>query len=64
VAPNLLQGLVLRAAGGVQPRLAAELRRLGRLGQGEVEEETMPITDPLTAQVADLQRVARDIQSA
>jgi hypothetical protein len=30
----------------------------------DVEEVTMTITDPLTAQVADLHGVARDIQSA
>ena len=30
----------------------------------DVEEETMTITDPLTAQVADLHGMARDIQSA
>jgi hypothetical protein len=27
--------VVLRAAGGVEPRLAAKRRRLGRRGQGE-----------------------------
>jgi hypothetical protein len=64
MALNLLQGLVLRTAGGVQPRLAAEHRRLGRPGQGDVEEETMTITDPLTVPVADLHGMARDIQSA
>jgi hypothetical protein len=30
----------------------------------DVEEETMTITDPLTAQVADLHGMARGIQSA
>jgi len=30
----------------------------------DVEEETMTITDSLTAQVADLHGMARDIQSA
>jgi len=30
----------------------------------DVEEETMTINDPLTAQVADLHGMARDIQSA
>jgi hypothetical protein len=61
---NLLQGLRLNAASGVQARLAAARRRLERSGQGDVEEETMTITDPLTAQVADLHGMARDIQSA
>jgi hypothetical protein len=32
--------------------------------KGEVEEETMTITDPLTVQVADLPGITRDIQSA
>ena len=32
--------------------------------KGEVEEETMTITDPLTVQVADLHGITRDIQSA
>jgi hypothetical protein len=30
----------------------------------DVEEETMTITDPLSAEVADLHGMARDIQSA
>jgi hypothetical protein len=63
MALNLPQGLVLWAAGGVQPRPAAERRRLGRPGQGDVEE-VMTITDPLTVQVADLHGIARNIQSA
>ena len=31
--------------------------------EGDVEEETMTITDPLAGQVADLHGIARDIQS-
>ena len=31
---------------------------------GDVEEETMTITDPAAGQVADLHGMARDIQSA
>jgi hypothetical protein len=64
MALTLLQGLVLRAAGGVQPLLEAERRHLGRPGHGDVEEETMTITNPLTVQVADLHGMTRHIQPA
>ena len=37
---------------------------LERAGQGNVEKETMTITDALAVPVADLHGMARDIQSA
>jgi hypothetical protein len=56
--------LVLRGARGVEPRLAAERRRLGRPGQGGSRGRDDDITDPLTVQVANLPGITRDIQSA